>query len=108
MQMRPQGYIIAELGYDLLNRERTINYSLCSVLKLSLYAEYGLNSCMSGAAHDQEPYDVNPANPTQLTIDSYYACHDLSHARIVPLYVGVKCTFMLRIRTANCRCEGPL
>lgn len=108
LKMHPQGSIIAELGYDVLNKERMSNYALCSVLKLAVYAEYGINSCMSGADHNEQLYGVNPANPVQLTIDSYYARMNLDEARVVPFYVGIKATFMLRIRTSNCRCEGPL
>ena len=108
VKMHPQGSIIAELGYDVLNKERMTNYALCSVLKVALYAEYGINSCMDGNEHDEQTYGINAANPSQLTIDSYYARANLDNARIVPFYVGVKVTFMLRIRTSNCRCEGPL
>ncbi|MBQ9295685.1 MAG: hypothetical protein IJ204_00640 [Paludibacteraceae bacterium] len=108
VKMHPQGSVIAELGYDVLNKERMSNYALCSVLKVALYAEYGINSCTSGNAHDEIIYKYNPADPTQLIADSYYVRHNLEKARIVPFYVGVKVTFMLRIRTSNCRCYGPL
>lgn len=107
VKMHPQGYVIAELGYDILNKERQSNYALCSVLKIALYAEYGLNSCMTGAKFDQQSYEVNETNPSLLNVDAYYACHDLSRKRVVPFYVGVKVSFLLRIRTANCQCEGP-
>ncbi len=102
--MKPQGHVIAELGYDILNRERMNNYALCSVLKIAAYAEYGLNSCMSGTDHNGVLYGFDETNPVQLTVNSYYAQRDLSKARIVPLYVGIKVTFMLRIKTANCQC----
>lgn len=108
LKMHPQGSIIAELGYDVLNKERMSNYALCSVLKIGVYAEYGINSCMSGNDHNEQLYGVNPANPVQLTIDSYYSRMNLDESRVVPFYVGIKATFMLRIRTSNCRCEGPL
>lgn len=108
VKMKPQGLVVAELGYDILNKERTRNYALCSVLKVSAYAEYGINSSISGSEHDQQYYGVNSANPSQLTVDSYYVRNSLQGARIVPFYVGVKVTFMLRIRTANCRCTGPI
>ena len=106
--MKPQGHVVAELGYDILNKERMASYSLCSVLKVAAYAEYGINSCMSGSEHDGILYGYDSTNPALLTVNSYYAQHDVSKARIVPLYVGVKVTFMLRIKTANCHCDGIL
>lgn len=108
LKMHPQGLIIAELGYDILNKERMQNYALCSVLKIGLYAEYGINSAFSGNEHDELTYGVNPINPSQLTVDSYYVRNSLQGARIVPFFVGVKVAFMLRIRTSNCRCVGPI
>ena len=104
----PQAHVIAELGYDILNKERMSNYALCSVLKVALYAEYGLNSCMRGTMHESEVYEVDATNPVYLNPSSYYANKDLRGARIVPLFVGVKVTFMLRIKTANCRCDGAI
>lgn len=105
VKLHPQGSVIAELGYDILNKERMTNYALCSVLKVALYAEYGLNNCMSGAEHDGLTYEVNPNDPSQLIVSSYYARRELRGARVVPFYVGAKVTFMLRIKTANCKCE---
>ncbi|MBO4453457.1 MAG: hypothetical protein J5761_00200 [Paludibacteraceae bacterium] len=107
IHMHPQGLVVAEVGYDLLNKERMSSYARCSVLKIALYAEYGLNSCMSGLAHDEQTYEINPADPSQLIVSSYYARRNLRGARIVPFYVGVKLTYLIRIRTANCHCESP-
>lgn len=104
--MKPQGHVIAELGYDILNRERMTTYALCSVLKVAAYAEYGINSCMSGSEDDGILYGYDETNPAQLIANSYYAQHNVSKARIVPLFVGIKVTFMLRIKTANCRCDS--
>lgn len=108
LHLTPQASVVAELGYDILNKERMSNYALCSVLKVALFAEYGLNSCMKGTMHESEVYEVDPVNPVLLIPSSYYANKDLRGARIVPLFVGVKVTFMLRIRTANCRCDGAI
>lgn len=107
IRMHPQGLVVAELGYDILNKERMSSYARCSVLKVAVYAEYGLNSCLSGLAHDEQTYGINPADPSQLVVSSYYARRNLRNARIVPLYVGVKLTYLMRIRTANCHCESP-
>lgn len=106
LKIRPQASVIAELGYDILNKERMSAYALCSVLKVALYAEYGLNSCMNGTKDESEVYSIDPSNPTQLIPSSYYANKDLRKSRIVPLFVGIKITFMLRIKTAECRCDG--
>ena len=108
VKMQPQGSVVAELGYDILNKERMTMYSLCSVLKIALYAEYGINNCIKGANHDQLVYGFNTTDASQLTVSSYYARKELRSARIVPFYAGIKVSFMLRIKTANCRCDGPL
>lgn len=108
IKLRPQASVIAELGYDILNKERMTTYALCSVLKVALFAEYGLNSCLTGTKDERDIYRVDSTNPTQLIPDAYYANKDLRRARIVPLFVGVKVTFMLRIKTANCRCDGAI
>lgn len=108
VKITPQAHVVAELGYDILNKERMSAYALCSVLKVALYAEYGLNSCLKGTIHESETYSVDPVNPVILNPSSYYAHKDLRNARIVPLFVGVKVTFMLRIKTANCRCDGAI
>lgn len=108
VEMVPQGSVVAELGYDILNKERMTMYSLCSVLKVALYAEYGINSCVKGAEHDQMVYGFSETDASKLTVASYYARTNTHDMRIVPFYVGVKVCFMLRIKTANCHCDGPL
>ena len=108
IQILPQASVIAELGYDILNKERMSAYALCSVLKIAVFAEYGLNSCMQGTKDESDVYRVNATNPSLLEPASYYANKDLRAYRIVPLFVGVKVTFMLRIKTADCRCDGAI
>ena len=105
IKLHPQGLVVAELGYDILNKERMASYARCSVLKVSVYAEYGINNTVPGNDHDELTYDVNPADPSQLIVSSFYARRQLRDARVVPFYVGVKVTYLMRIKTANCRCE---
>ena len=52
VKITPQAHVVAELGYDILNKERMSSYALCSVLKVALYAEDGLNSCLKGTIHE--------------------------------------------------------
>ena len=108
LKLLTQASVIAELGYDILNKERMNSYALCSVLKVALYAEYGLNSCMRGVTSESETYDVDKSNPSLLIPSSYYAHKDLRQSRIVPLFVGIKVTFLLRIKTADCHCDGAI
>ena len=105
IKMKPLGLIIGEIGYDILNKERMANYARCSVLKVSLYAEYGINNVIDGAAHDEPIYDINPTDPSQLVVSSYYARRNTRGARVVPFYAGVKVVYLMRIKTANCHCD---
>ena len=104
LHMQPQGSVMAEIGYDILNKERMSNYIYCSVLKIAVFAEYGINNSLRGNITDEECYTVNEQNPTLLVGEPYYARRKLEGARIVPLFVGVKLTYLLRIRTKNCNC----
>ena len=108
LRLVPQVSVVAELGYDILNKERMSAYAKCSVLKIAVFAEYGLNSCMRGVKTESDLYTVDSTNPIYLIPDSYYATKDLRTHRIVPLFVGVKLTYMLRIKTANCHCDGAI
>jgi hypothetical protein len=108
LKMIPQVAVIGELGYDVLNKERMNQYARCSVLKVALYAEYGLLNSLTGTQVPAELYTVNADNPTLLVPVSYYVTKDLRQNRIVPLFVGVRVTFMLRIKTANCHCDGAI
>lgn len=104
IDMLPQGSVIAEVGYDILSREHSATYSDYNILKLSLYAEYGLNSAIRGSAGNALTYRVNPENASNLIIDSYYSCKNMKKNNIMPLFVGVKVTYMIRIKTRNCFC----
>ena len=108
VEMVPQGSVCAELGYDILNKERMSAYSLCSVLKVAIYAEYGINSCVKGPEHDDMVFGFNTQDASRLTVGASYARISTKDARIVPFYVGIKVSFMLRIKTASCHCDGPL
>ena len=109
VSIKPQFSVVAELGYDILNKERMSNYARCSVLKIAVFAEYGINSCITGVPHEEDTYEVDKVNPTILNPSSFYANKDMRNARIVPLFVGVKVVYMFRIKTANCRCtEGAI
>jgi len=108
LKMIPQLSVVGEIGYDVLNKERMNQYARCSVLKVALYAEYGMLSCLQGTQSPAELYMVDTTNPSQLVPVSYYVTKDLRQNRIVPLFIGVRVTFMLRIKTANCHCDGAI
>lgn len=108
--MRPQFSVLGELGYDLLSSMMT-NSRICHVLKLGLYAEYGLRSVRPADA--VEPVTINPENVKQAQINPYYQSTMTAGQRIVPFYVGVKLTYMLGgSRTSGgtwhrgCQCYG--
>ena len=108
MKMLPQVSVIGEIGYDVLNKERISQYRRCSVLKIAAYAEYGFLNSTTGSQEVTDLFYVDANNPIRLVPVGYYTCRDVRDKRIVPLLVGVKVTFMLRIKTPNCHCDGAI
>ena len=108
--LRPMVSLVGEVGYDFLSLMPTSD-RICHVLKLGLYAEYGLNSLKTAPL--AEAVTVNPRNITEATLNPYLATERGSEGRIVPYYVGVKLTYMIggsRSATATwhkgCQCYG--
>lgn len=85
--------LIGEIGYDLLSSVPT-NSSLCNVLKLSFYFEYGLNPIVQGWEEPQCRIKPTKENMTQATINPYLNTVN-SPGRVVPFFAGAKLTYMI-------------
>lgn len=96
--------LIGEIGYDVLANYSYSSYSRDQVLKIGAYVEYGLTNAFSNE-EDGSLFDPNPEHPIQLDIWSYYTKKATTTHRVVPLSVGIKLTWMLRIPTKNCNCK---
>ena len=84
---------IGEIGYDLLSKAR-VSSSMCHVLRLSFYFEYGLNNYLQD--WDAAERRVVPDSENMLNATIYpYLNTFAAPARTVPFYTGVKLTYMI-------------
>ena len=93
-----------ELGYDVLANYSYSSYSRDKVLKIGLYAEYGLLNAFSNEK-DDALFAPNQQHPSQLEVFSYYNHKATQHYRVVPFNAGLKVTIMFRIPTSSCNCK---
>ena len=109
-KLRPMASVVGEIGYDVLSSMGT-NDVICHMLKIGLYAEYGLRTIKT--APQAQQLTVNPNNITDVKINPYLATAAGSHKWTVPYFVGLKVTYMIggsRSATATwhkgCQCYG--
>lgn len=90
--MNPLASICAELGYDVLSSVGTRS-SLCTLLKIGGYFEYGLNSVVRPSSTamylNVDPKQAHLAQPTA------YFGGMTEPKRVVPFFAGVKITLMI-------------
>ncbi len=97
VKMNVGGSLIGEVGYDVLASKRTRG-SLCNLLKVGFYFEYGLNNFIAGDANlERISFPNRNANgetiATEPKVNPYLSLKQ-TDARIVPYFVGVKITYM--------------
>ena len=85
--------ILGEIGYDLLS-SAPFNSSICHVLKLSFYIEYGLNNLAKGNDFTVRLVEPNKDNATQAKINPYLNTVS-APSRTVPFFTGVKITYLI-------------
>lgn len=100
--LRPQVSLLGEIGYDLLSN-MTSNSTVCHMLKIGLYAEYGLRSIHP--IDTMDPIQLNGMNfaeaakvetdATAGQVTPYYFNTQTEGKRIAPFYVGVKLTYLI-------------
>lgn len=94
-----------EIGYDILYHQSKINtHTHHTALRIGLYVEYGLHNIIS-TQYDSPLFIVNSLHPTDLEIFPYYNHKSTSSARITPLCVGIRLTYLFRINNQKCNCK---
>lgn len=108
--LKPMVSVIGEVGYDFMSLV-TMSSTICHMLKLGMYFEYGLNSIQTSPV--SEPLTINPENITDVQVNPYFATNEGTSYRTVPFLVGIKLTYMIggsRSATATwhkgCQCYG--
>lgn len=89
--------LIGEIGYDLLSSAPAYG-SICHVLKLSFYFEYGLNNSNKGGDKQRfelpAPDDKGEAKAKDVVFNPYLNT-EASPVRTVPFFAGAKLTYMI-------------
>lgn len=91
--------MIGEIGYDLLSKAR-VRSSMCHVLRLSFYVEYGLNNHLRDwdGASDRISFPEGTITQEVAAYDAHinpYISTFVTPARTVPFYTGIKLTYMI-------------
>lgn len=94
IRLLPRGAVMAEIGYDVLATRRT-NSLTCTILKVGMFFEYGLNSIVAVPDESKPRVLVSETDPTQATVYPYYLTAVTKSDRVVPYFVGLKLTFMV-------------
>ncbi len=106
-QANPQSPIkisaIAEIGYDVLTRQRqTLKTS--HGLRVGLYVEYGLNNLVKSTA-ETPLYTIQQQNASAIDIVPFYSAYSTATHRINSFYAGIKMAYTFCVRTKNCTCD---
>ncbi len=92
VRLKPSVSLCAELGYDVLSSVYSQG-SMCYILKIGGYFEYGLNS-MVRTSDTNVRLDIDPMNASHVTPNPVLG--GLTDAkRIVPYSIGVKITLLI-------------
>lgn len=101
-ELQTQVSLLGEIGYDLLSSMDTRS-TVCHMLKIGIYAEYGLHSVLPAKVQDPvliEGKSMIEAAEQQLDVchahmTPYYLSSMSSDKRVVPFYVGIKLTYLI-------------
>jgi len=91
--LNPLVSIVGEIGYDVLSSVPTRS-SICHVLKVAFYFEYGLNNLVKPVTTNQRLV-VDQNNATSVRVNPYFAAGMTESYRVVPFYTGVKLTYLI-------------
>ena len=101
---QPQVSLMAEIGYDVFGRDYNALSTLHPpVLKIAAFAEIGVRNALHNEG-DLHRYTVNDENPIYLDIVPYHRAIDTNVNRFMPLFVGLKLTYLFRLPKHDCRC----
>lgn len=92
-KLNPLVSLIGELGYDVLSSIPTRS-TICHVLRVSFYFEYGLNDLVSPVSSNKRVV-VDSSNATRVEVNPYFAAGMTQKYRVVPYFTGVKLTYLI-------------
>lgn len=96
--------LIGEIGYDVLAWARQANHTEHHGLKIGAYIEYGLNNIISSSS-DKPLYSIDETNISSLSVTPFYNAHSANAYRVVPLYAGIRISWIFCIKTKHCDCN---
>ncbi len=96
--------LVGEVGYDFLAWARQANNTEHHGLKVGAYIEYGLNNIISSPT-EKPLYTINDANASILTITPFYNARSINAYRVIPLFAGIRISWIFCIRTKHCDCN---
>lgn len=96
--------IVGEIGYDVLAWARQANRTEHHGLKIGAYIEYGLNNIVQTSG-EHALLSIDDKNASVLSVTPFYDAHSTSAYRIVPLYAGIRVSWIFCIRTKHCDCN---
>ncbi len=104
----PKLSAIGEIGYEVWNVPSSESLKTPITLKIGLYVEYGLNTIFTNENTDIT-YTISEVDPSQIYLNPYYTSVPTTTSSgnidILPLYVGLKATFMFQLPVPQkCHC----
>lgn len=97
------GAFVAEIGYDILSNTQLSSNAACRILRLGLFAEYGVATYKKTESKEQL---ISP-NPNNACLVTPYSIYGVSPGMsyTMPFYAGIRMTILLRISTPHSQCN---
>jgi len=96
--------VIGEIGYDVMAWARQSIRTEHHGLKIGAYVEYGVSNLL-GTGEDRPLYTIDQSNASQVSFTPYYNARSANGHRVVPLYAGVRVSWIFCVRTKHCDCN---
>jgi len=96
--------LIGEIGYDVLAWARQANRTEHHGLKIGGYVEYGLNNIINTSS-ERPLYTIDAQNASTINVVPYYNANSAQAHRIVPLYAGIRISWIFCVKTRHCDCN---
>ncbi len=105
MKFKANFSVVAELGFNVWESKPKRRDKGKNVIKLGLYAEYGMLNIAPKNDLSRNSYIINPENASQITTVPLFNSKLSKDHSLNPLYVGIKATFLFEAKKAKrCSC----
>ena len=91
--LNPLISIVGEVSYDVLSTVSTRS-TLCNILRVGFYFEYGLNNLVSPNSSNQR-IEIIDNDATKVKVNPYLASGLTESHRVVPFFTGLKITYLI-------------